>query len=273
MGWVGRMHSRAMEAWKVAINSDTTKNKCKVLEKFLRKATWLGEDAGRVNRDDLNNNIPAVLDRNPLCQHSASPSNTASSKALHPFVGAATHATVFSNVAFARKRADISSYLDDIESAMGSTSNSTDLTAAISVIVDDASSNLSGDDLDNVNAAASFTVSTAEYWEENTDSQVSALAAGPVGTCFANGGSEDDCVRAVAWTPDHSSRLQARQAAYKAARCPYSVNGWDIASGDVAGLIGGFFATLNPGAAIAGGVGASAGVFLVEGIHAISCMF
>jgi hypothetical protein len=259
MGWTGRAHNRFLaEALLKTVNISSPRERCVALARVLREGRWLGEDRVRFSEEERSRYSVQALSAYPGCGNSArqdADRNVAYRKAM----------TAVS---------DITPFTDAIMAAVGQASSSNGLATTLAVITDSAAQVLTGDDLNNVYAAASFTVSSARYWEANGDWQVDAMASGGMGDCIAATGTVDGCVyasRGPRRQQGPTFRLAAaRMPLATAGMCPYKWNGWAVTAGDLGGFMGGLL-TVGVGGGVFVGAVASVSAFASEAGREVYC--
>lgn len=258
MGWTGRAHNRFLAvALARTAKISSPAERCLVISRLLRQGNWLGEDAGRVPYQDRARFATQAMSAYPGCgtsQRDDERQNVAYRKAMMSI-------------------SDITPFTDAIAAAVGQVSSSNELAAIVSTITDSAATVLSGDDLSNVYAAASFTVSSAQYWEVNGDAQVEAMVSGGMGDCIAASSDLNSCIYASKGRPVQQGptfRLAAARTPLAAGLCPYKWNGWAVTAGDLGGFMGGLM-TVGVGGGVFVGAVASVSAFATEAGREVYC--
>ncbi len=266
MGWTGRAHNRFLtEALLRTVNVSSPRERCARLEQVLREGRWLGEDRGRVSYSQRRDWSAQAIAAMPGCRSGREREDYNHNAAFYK--------------ARMRSLAEVTPYTDAIMAAVNVATSSTQLASTIAVITDSASAVLSGEDLDIVNAAGSFTVSSAQYWEANGDWQVEALATGGMGACIEQTLSAEACVYASRG-PRRQQGPTFRLASVRsiggvtnaagAPFCPYRWNGWAVTAGDLGGFMGGLM-TVSVGGGVFVGAAASVGAFVGEAGRELYC--
>ena len=269
MGYIAEIHNNGVRASLAAVASDKSGRPCRAIEKALNGGAWLGEAARHVRAEDFSKAGSQVVAAIPACSR-------VRAAALH----APAKPTLVSD--------GVMDYLSAMQAAMEETSTSSALATVVSAIVDDAAYTLDANDMELVNAGASFIVGTAVYWEENGATEFAALAGGPIGTCLGVNPENENCIyetrgprrpraandwRALnaSFSSPTGASLNFRYAATQNKTCPYYWSGWDVAAGDFGGFLAGLL-TLNPFTAVLAGAATSIGVWFVEAVHRVYCI-
>jgi hypothetical protein len=185
-------------------------------------------------------------------------------------------------------------YFDAIASAADAAADPDSYASALSSILDAAESNLTGDDLDAVDAVASVGQSSFEEWVDGTAGAADADAMNAAyGPCLREAAQQiipdeqmlTDCgvsnnLINFRISPHRSSYRSVMLLAAPPSRAAHKFCGWDwrsVVGDDIAGAVGGAIAGAAgggigavPGAAV-GGAGASVGRALVSDINYIIC--
>jgi hypothetical protein len=249
MGWVGRAHNRGLALAYKEIGTHAPRKLCDLFAKIVTGDEIMGADSLRSSKLARRAALGLVLPRASRC----SQANLAA--------GLSNPVNLVRPVAFASRKRSVDDYLSAIESAFDAASSPNEFATAAASITAAAATELSGGDLDNVNAVASTAASSYDYWASNVSSNASAYQSAYGSECEV-ASTVEECIRATGLRRNPANRrtsdMVVRVASYR--KCTYNLSGKDIAHADVGGAIVGI---------LGGPQGVLAGAFLASGAESV----
>jgi hypothetical protein len=308
LDWVGVLHKQLMKgAGAGVLSTNRATSGCERVASYLasrpeliakfgksdavRSSALLGAFVGGACGDPLSEKqVRQLLRSGSSGVHGANGSTQARTQSLYTRVSLASPHRAPRDVTSAADP-----YFDDIASAADAATDPDSYASALSSILDAAESNLTGDDLDAVDAVASVAQSSFEQWYGGTEGVSDATSMhDDYGPCILEEGQQiipDDQILTDCGISGHliSLRVLPRKGPQRrgmvstgsrSRRAGTLSCGWnwgDVVGDDIAGAVGGAIAGAAgggigavPGAAV-GGAGASVGRAAVEDIKYIIC--
>lgn len=261
MAWAGRTHTRGLQVLFSEIARDPKQNGCVLFTNIIVGTKLLGADSLRGALEDRRKALSEYFSRSGHCK-----SYVAAAASVAP-----ASPRLFRNASRSMRRDDVYAYMYALDSAVDQTSDPDTYASLVDGISTAANADLTGDDLDGFNTAASIAVSSFAYWTYNAqaviDSGVAAEAAGGGGCDGAD--SPSDCgVRMTAGPGVHRdarARMTFRNVAFSPpVPCDPHADSGELIHADVLGAVAGFGGGLlglaSMGTAIIGGaLGSSMG--------------
>jgi hypothetical protein len=229
MDWVGRLHNRVMDELRAEVRRSRPKDACRTLERLVVDGALSARADGQ----------PAIADERRIrklafaavgCGRRDGDAGRASMRDRRPqppiaFAGNSpgeTEDLVLSGDAWA--------LIDQVQAAGGSASSAGDLASELAAISAQAQA-LTADEAAVVDAMASVSLSSYEYWSENGEAMANAMADA-YGACIERGGG-DSCYYASAWgSRERGQSTQVRLAANGAGPVACTVDVGTIWQGD-----------------------------------------
>jgi len=221
-GWVGTAHNRGLALFFTRIGQRPSVSPCELLKQIVRGDNMLGPDRSRVTASEWKRSAEQAIASNRLC-------GTAKSASTPAGRSDGQRASIFKHAAWATPKYDAQYFLDAIDAAVDQAGSPSGYSSAVSAIVSAASSELSGTDMDNVNAVASVAVGSYSYWDSNINSDASAYSSSYGASC-QQATDPSQCVYAMSFRAPagRSSALAFRRVANKAPFCTYALNGREM---------------------------------------------
>jgi hypothetical protein len=221
MGWVGRTHNRFLDEMFRELQRTPFSDPCRVVERVLLNGRFVGEDSVHLSHADRSRLVGKAMQAT-RCGARLASNGATPERVFAPSLARFTPL----------RKTTVDGYFAAISSAFDAAANASSLASSLSSITSAAAQELSGDDLDAVNAAASVAVSSMDYWDSNLNSQLSAFQA-TYGACISVAQTLNECLQVRYDRPLSSERAQLVPVAYHGAARVCSISGRDIARVDL----------------------------------------
>ena len=240
MDWVGVLHNAAMDQLRTEVRQSKPKDLCKAIERISAEAADAVGAKSHLPTADRRKIGKSAFDK-VGCRGKGAPGRNASADhfAAEYSLRAANVSQVSSGYVMS---SDAWAFVDQITAAGESAGSAGELASELSSITADAQG-LSADDQSVIEAMASVSLSSYEYWEQNAVVMAGEMADA-YGSCIGSGGGES-CYYASSWrqTPLASpapfllaSNTVRARACEIDARLIWTGDKWGAGAGLAAGL-------------------------------------
>ncbi|MDA1081901.1 MAG: hypothetical protein O2973_09545 [Gemmatimonadetes bacterium] len=276
MDWVGVTHNEAMDEIRAVVRRSKPKDMCNVIERIAVDATGRGGEKTQLSPAERRAIGKSAIDRVGCRGRGGRTRNASDNARIRPSSSPVMNASRSSGDY--ELSADAWLFVDRITDAGESAGSAGDLATELAAITAEAQS-LSPDDQSVIEAMASVSLSSFEYWEDNSEAMAAEMADA-YGSCVGGGGGESCYYASSNPQVQYSLPAPFRLAANTATASACEINKGLIWRGDkwgasvglsigllsrtVQGAIGGMFA----GAAVGSG-----GAATYEFGRYLSCVF